>query len=116
MLQVRIDDPADYEIPRPAYDIRGWLSSDENVKTVEFAVGAVPVGFSTMMRPDVEMAFPGHTVRGFILHLDLRHHMTAVRNRRFQLIIRAGSQAPADVTFTVAPSALASCLAAAGGL
>jgi hypothetical protein len=117
MFTIRIDDPVDLIIVKPGYNIKGWCGSEtrDNLASLHFEIGGGPVVYSAMLRPDVEEAYPGLTIKGFLLHLDLSYHMHSIRNQEFVLKVAVRSE-EAELRFRITPAVLCDCLAAASTL
>jgi hypothetical protein len=118
VLTVVIDDPAHLELEKPFCNIKGWVCSapPSDLALLRFAIGEVPILYTSVIRPDVEEMYPDRVVKGFVLHIDLSYHMHAIRRRELALTVTSRDDGPVHVRFCVSTGAIGSCLAAAGGV
>jgi hypothetical protein len=116
-LQLCIDDPADLQIQRPLCQIRGWYAADslEDLAGLEFGIAGTRVAHRLVRRPDVEETLPEKSARGFLLDLDLSHHLPGVYKREFILQVITANGQVAELRFRVSREALGKCLETASG-
>ena len=117
-LRVEIDDPDNSRIRKPAGLIRGWFATAESEfpEEFEFKIGGITLPHHLTRRSDVEAAMPEYNILGFNIAYDLLTLLPYISDNRLALQLILPGYDSLRLRFTVADSALASCLEAASGL
>jgi hypothetical protein len=113
-LQICVDDPFDREIKHPVCRIRGWCAArdPEDLDGLEFRIAGHRVPAGLVPRPDVEETHAGQSAKGFLLDLDLSHHLPGIHKREFVLEVITTYER-VRLRFRVSREALGKCLEAA---
>lgn len=117
-VRVEVDNPDDCCITKPSGVISGWFATAdwENPEEFQFRVGPIILPHTHNKRADVEGAMVGHRVAGFQIRFDLIDCLPYIEDNRMVIQLVLLDYQPFPLRFTVKESALASCLAAAGGV
>ena len=117
-LRVEIDDPKDRSIQKPAGVIRGWFAT-RNIDPPDefhFQVGAVNLPHSVAERVDVQEVMPDCSIVGFDIRYDLMNHLPQIDDNRLDIQLFIPGYDSVRLRFKIKDSALAICVAAAGGV
>ena len=117
-LRVEIDDPQNRCIEKTAGAIRGWFATrgQELPESFCFQLCGKTLPHTLENRMDVEAALPGYAIVGFKIEYDLTDYLLYIQNNRLGIQLQVSDYEPYFLRFTVEDSALAVCLAAAGGV
>ena len=114
-LRLEIDDPQDRYLRTRTGRIHGWFAaSDIDIpETYSFEAGSVLIPHRTVRRTDVEEVMPGYAISGFVIPYDLAEYLPYIDGRFWMVRLVLPEYRPKLLKFTIAESALGSCLAEA---
>jgi hypothetical protein len=117
-LRIEIDHPEKRRISQPSGVIRGWFAAldRELPETFEFRIDGIVLPYKVVRREDVEKAMPDYLIAGFDIPYDLVSYLPYIENRRLMVHLKLPDFAAIALRFKIEESALASCLADAGGV
>jgi hypothetical protein len=117
-LRVEIDDPHDRSLGKPVGIIRGWFATRDLdfPEEFQFQIGGIILPHDVVRREDVEAAMPDYSIMGFTVEYDLSSYLPYVQDNRLVIHLTLPGYDPYLMRFNVDDSALAICLAEAGGV
>jgi hypothetical protein len=117
-LRLQIDDPENRRITQPSGVIRGWFAAldCELPETFEFRIDGIVLPHKMVAREDVEESMPDHLIAGFDIPYDLVPYLPYIQDRRLIVHLKLPDFDSIALRFKIEESALASCLADAGGV